>query len=93
MRNLILGLLMTVSTVSMAQTVPNLEVHPNGYGGYTGTYGDRNFDIDPNQGKAAGHFDNRQQNNGGVRRPQTRNYSNSQSRCGVDANGKAITCR
>jgi len=43
-----------VSSAAYAQQYRNFEIQPNGTGGYMGTYGNRNFDID-NQNGVAGH--------------------------------------
>ncbi len=90
---LLLPLLLLLSaSPSLAQQYRNYEVQPNGYGGYTGTYGNRNFDIgtrDDNQGHIGGRRPNVL-----TERPSTRRGSvgATQGNCLVDGNGNAF-CR
>lgn len=77
---------------ALAQQYRNLEIQPNGTGGYMGTYGNRNFDIDTQNG-VQGHVGGRRP---GVitERPSQRRGSvgATQNNCVVDGNGNAI-CR
>lgn len=47
---LIILTLLTIAPCAYAQQVRNLEVQPDGTGGYIGTYGNQNFQVPPNNG-------------------------------------------
>ena len=75
-----------------AQQYRNYEVQPDGRGGYYGTYGNRNFEIDPRRG-GSGHIGGRRP--GVIQERPSRTPGNvgaTQRSCVVDGNGNAI-CR
>lgn len=81
-----------LSTTSADAQYRNYEAQPNGYGGYTGTYGNRNFDTGTGSGDGAqvgGRRPGVIKERGSVRRGSV---GATQRNCVVDANGNAF-CR
>jgi hypothetical protein len=74
------------------QPYRNLEVQPNGTGGYTGTYGNENFDVDT-KGGVSGHVGGRRPQVVQERKSRSKgNVGATQRNCVVDSNGVAF-CR
>lgn len=89
MKAVIVILLTLAATAAQAQQYRNYEVQPDGTGGYYGTYGNRNFEVNPQNGGRV------------VRRPgaiHERSYRRpgdvraNPNNCVVDGSGTAV-CR
>lgn len=82
-----------ISSQTWAQHYQNFEMQRNATGGYTGTLGNQNFDIDTRGGGVSGQIGGRRP---GVieERPARKkgNIGATQRNCVVDANGRAY-CR
>ena len=92
MKTVLLAFLL-LATGAAAQQYQNYEVQPDGMGGYTGTYGNRNFEVTPTPDGWSGQVGGRRP---GViqERPSWRpgSIGATQRNCVVDGNGNAI-CR
>ena len=91
MRYAIMALILLTSSSAYAQ-YRNYEVQPNGTGGYSGQYGNQNFEVTPEPGSTGviygrrpGAFQRRI-----IRAPRRPNAATQN--CVVDSNGNAI-CR
>ncbi|MFB9950286.1 hypothetical protein ACFFP0_15615 [Rhizobium puerariae] len=92
MKPILLALAFLAASEADAQQYRNYEVQPNGTRGYYGTYGNRNFEIDPRNG-GSGQTGGRRP--GVIRERPARTPGNvgaTQRRCHVGGNGTAI-CR
>ncbi|MBO9135157.1 hypothetical protein J5289_21370 [Rhizobium sp. B230/85] len=76
------------ASAALGQQYRNYEVQPDGMGGYTGTDGNRNFEVTPQNGGRIVRHPNTQRERS-VRRPGD---MRSQPNCVVDGYGNAI-CR
>ena len=68
----------------------NFESEPNATGGYTGTFGNQNFDVDLGKGEVSGHLGGQRPGVVMQRRSGTPgNIGATQRRCYVDGYGNA----
>jgi hypothetical protein len=92
MRTAIVLIAMLFAIDAYGQQYQNLEIQPNGTGGYSGTYGRRNFEVYPQNGASTGQIGRRP----GAMREQPSNRRGSvggtRGNCVVDSNGRAF-CR
>jgi hypothetical protein len=80
------------ASAAEAQHYQNFEIQRNATGGYTGTLGNQNFDIDTKNG-ISGQMGGRRPNVVEERPSRTKgNIGATQGNCVVDANGRAY-CR
>lgn len=92
MKNVVLLVAILAATPAAAQHYQNFEIQRNATGGYTGTLGNQNFDIDTKNG-VSGQIGGRRP--GVVQERPSRQKGNigaTQRNCVVDANGNAY-CR
>ncbi|MCK8779048.1 hypothetical protein M0654_03520 [Rhizobium sp. NTR19] len=93
MKTMPLVAILLAASPASAQQHRNYEVAPNGSGGYTGTYGNENFDIDTQYGGVSGQIGGRRP--GVIQERPSRKAGSigaTQRNCVVDGNGNAL-CR
>ena len=95
MKSAMLALILTIYPLAAnAQQYRNLEIQPDGSGGYTGTYGGQNFQIAPDYSKPVPRNSARRApgNPPAVFIPNEGVNGNTQKQCYTTGNGTVI-CR